>query len=282
MKALASFILLITTLQAYSQTGGSWSSIINTGVVASQIEEMDLLANRTGLHLVVKNTNTGIIYYRLNTNGSIEQTYNFLNSVGANFPRITGDHSHLYVLYQKDDSIKAFYNPNIGINWSQYPDIKSYWIPSNLSNVSSLETAFDIYPDNIRRVHITFTAKENNIDRPWYARYYTKPGHYNWGIQTDVNVEGVGTYPTVTVMPSANKTYFSYHNPENSRSYTRGFNSSDQHGVWDVAQIAVGNSLAEKVYVDSPYLHLFYFDLSNNLIHRRSLHMPSNMAQSVS
>jgi len=272
MKKFLFFIILIVSLQAYSQTGGSWSGILNTGVPASQIEEMDLLSNRTGLHLVVKNTNTGIIYYRLNTNGSIQQTYNFPNSVGANFPRITGDHNNLSVLYQKDDSIKAYYNPNSGSTWTQNPDIKSYWLRNTISNVSSLEVGFDIFsPSNIRRIHIVLTVTENSIAKAFYTRYYTSQG--SWLNDSFIDLDEIGINPTVTTMPFGEKTYFSFHRQNNHSSWTRGFNSPDQHGNWDVAQLAATNTLAEKVFVDYPYLHLFFFDLSNNLKHRRSLPM---------
>lgn len=64
-------IFLIAIL--YSMTcAQEWNSIVTTSISESTLQKMDQFTNKNGNHLIIKKSNGNIVYYNINSLGTVD------------------------------------------------------------------------------------------------------------------------------------------------------------------------------------------------------------------
>lgn len=124
-------IILIIAL-IYSVTfGQSWNNTVTTTINAPSLERMDLFTNRDGNHLLIKNSNGNIIYYNINSQGTVDNNKTETLDSNGDYPTITGSNDKIYAIYKSGNYIKGKYSTNGGTDWTPLSNI---YVGSNACN----------------------------------------------------------------------------------------------------------------------------------------------------
>ncbi len=101
----------------YSLSFGQEWNDTKTPISESTLEKMDLFTNKDGNHLLIKRANGNIVYYNINSLGTVTISNTTLESNG-DFPTITGTNDCVYAFYKAGSYIKFKYSTNGGSSWS--------------------------------------------------------------------------------------------------------------------------------------------------------------------
>ena len=119
MKKLFILIILFCSLSLAQ----GWNTTITTSINEPYLDKMDLIANASGIHVLIKRANGYIVYYRLDSQGNLETSSNPSPWVtNGDFPNIVASNDKVYALYKAGSNIKGKYSTNGGTSWSNLPD----------------------------------------------------------------------------------------------------------------------------------------------------------------
>lgn len=106
--------------------GQSWNNIINTGLSKGFVVHTDVLANKHGINITNYDNENKTNYLLLTTSGTIIKQVQ-LDTEGY-YPIIVGDDNNLFVVYVKNNSLKALRSTNLFTTWSNIspPEHKQY------------------------------------------------------------------------------------------------------------------------------------------------------------
>lgn len=201
-------IILIIALIYSVALGQSWNSTVTTTINTSSLERMDLFANKDGNHLLIKNSNGNIIYYNINSQGTVDNNKTETLESNGDYPAITGSNDKIYAIYKSGNYIKGKYSTNGGTDWTPLSNIN---VGSNACN--GIDAAYQ----NQIGVHIVYAMRDSD---PYFESYYyllnTNNAWVNYKQVTDYETE-VGGVPSVTF--SSNRVHVSYNSGEATPSY---------------------------------------------------------------
>ncbi len=247
MKKLFFLLIIFYSLSL----GQGWNSIVTTSIHEPNLDKMDLFTNKDGNHLLIKRTDGSIIYYKLNSSGSVQITSTLASN--SDFPNITGTKDKVFALYKSGSNISGKYSTNGGSDWQTITKI-SITSSNECNNVDA------VYQDGIG-VHIVYATKDND---PYYETYYwllnTSNQWVNYKNVTDYGSE-IGGFPSVSF--STNKVHVSYNTgteidpyQNNGIAKTRDKNGSN----WETPQQVTSVSSREKLQVNNSNLFDIYLE----------------------
>ncbi|HRN25419.1 MAG: hypothetical protein IT276_02200 [Ignavibacteriaceae bacterium] len=127
MKKIFFFLAIFFSL-ALAQ---GWNSTVQTSINEPNLEKMDLTANASGIHVLIKRTSGNIIYYYLNSSGVVNANKTYTMEADGDFPNIVASNDRVYALYKTSSNIKGKYSTNGGTSWNNLPNINT---TANLCN----------------------------------------------------------------------------------------------------------------------------------------------------
>jgi hypothetical protein len=102
----------------YSMTfGQGWNNTVTTTISESTLQKMDQFTNKNGNHLVIKKSNGNIVYYNINSLGTVDNNKTATLESNGDFPTICGTNDLVYALYKAGSYIKLKYSTNGGSSW---------------------------------------------------------------------------------------------------------------------------------------------------------------------
>ncbi|WP_304040484.1 T9SS type A sorting domain-containing protein [Ignavibacterium album] len=266
MKKLISLLVLFCSLSVAQ----GWNNTVTTSINEPNLEKMDLAANASGIHVLIKKTNGNIVYYYLNSSGVIDANKTYTMEADGDFPNIVASNNVVYALYKTSSNIKGKYSTNGGTSWSNLPNITT---TSNLCNGVDAE-----YQDQ-QGVHIVWATRDND---PYFETYYHRldPSNLQWTDfknVTDHSSAQIGGRPSVSfssgrVHVSFNTSYFDF-----SGAPGYAVTRDRLNGDWQIPQFVVSGSeesVKEKLLVRGSTLFLFYakyvdgVPIRNDLVYR--------------
>lgn len=216
---------------------------------------MDLAANASGIHVLIKRTSGNIVYYYLNSSGVINSGKTYTMEADGDFPNIIASNDRVYALYKTGSNIKGKYSTNGGTSWSNLPDRPT---TANLCNGVDAD-----YQDQLG-VHLVWATRDNGYDFETY--YYRLPPTtpYQWvegKNVTDHSSAQVGGRPSVSF--SSGRVHVSFSNSYYEEPYGFGLASTRDrlNGVWQTPQPFVTGtdvSVKEMLLVRGSTLFMFY------------------------
>ena len=226
-----------------------WNSTVTTTISESTVEKMDQFTNKDGNHLLIKKSNGNIVYYNINSLGTVDGNKTATLESNGDFPNIVGTNDIVYAFYKVGSYIKLKYSTNGGTSWTY---------DSNLDlNIGSNEcNGIDAIYETNRGVHLVWASLDSD---PYFETYY-----YNLKINlvwdyyknvTDYSGFQDGSTPTVTY--SSESVHVSFH-------LSGGFGgvaTRDRlNGSWQTPQNALGNdeSSVERLIASGSYLYMIY------------------------
>jgi len=221
-----------------------WNATVITTINEGTFSQMDLFTNKDGNHLVIKKSNGTIMYYNLNSAGTVDANKTATLETGADFPNIVGSNNKIYALYQVGSLIKGKSSSNGGASWAD--------MPNNISIGSNTCNGVDAVYETNQGVHIVWATMDNGSNfETYYHRLYES--NLSW-VDYEV-VSTIGGLPTVTF--SSNRVHVGYNTCDN----TRAAKSRDRYnGSWQSPQeILSSNSYIEKLHAGSTKLFDFYY-----------------------
>ncbi|AFH49059.1 Hypothetical protein IALB_2338 [Ignavibacterium album JCM 16511] len=157
MKRIFFFLVLFCSF-ALAQ---GWNSTITTSINEPNLEKMDLTANTSGIHVLIKRTNGNIVYYFLNSSGVVNAGKTYTMEADGDFPNIVASNEVVYALYKAGNNIKGKYSTNGGTSWSN--------LPNNISTTSNLCNGIDAVYENGYGIHLVWATRDNY---PYFETYY--------------------------------------------------------------------------------------------------------------
>jgi len=239
-------ILLLIILYSFSFSQ-DWNSTVTTNISESTLEKMDLFTNKDGNHILLKRSNGNIIYYNVNSLGTVTISSTTLESSG-DFPAITGSNDIIYAFYRTGDYIEMQYSTNGGINWVNNSEL---YVDMGSNECNGIEA---VHQDQLG-VHLVWAAMDSD---PYFETYYfnLKP-NYEWDYYknvTDYAGFQYGGRPTVTF--SSDRVHVSFKSGIVGELSTR----DRLNGSWQTPQPASGSdySSVEKLIASGDYLYMIY------------------------
>lgn len=222
MKKIIFFLAIFCSL-AFAQ---GWNSTVQTSINEPNLEKMDLAANASGIHVLIKRTNGNIVYYYLNSSGVVDAGKTYTMEADGDFPNIVASNDRVFALYKSGSNIKGKYSTNGGTSWSNLPNITT---TSNLCNGVDAE-----YQDQ-QGVHIVWATRDND---PYFETYYyrlTPTTPYQWvefKNVTDHSSAQIGGRPSVSF--SSGRVHVSFNTSYFDVSWTPGYAVTRDrfNGVW--------------------------------------------------
>jgi|ERR1035437_6212780 hypothetical protein len=237
MKKVIILIALVSTL-AFAEV---WDIHLTTSLNVSNSQDIKLFSNSFGNNILVLSTSGTLTYCNMSTTGTVIST-TIVESNGASLSCITGDNYNTYVVYVKNNVVKATYTTNGGTNWVTLYDLGV--------NPNSLDAAFT------DRLHITYCYNNAII----YYQYYNN----GWTNSFTVSGTETGTIPRIQPLfhSTIHKIYVVYQNGVNCRS--RELNVPNNS--WDILRFLyysqTNNPVPMGFGVDDNYIYN-YFKQSN-------------------
>lgn len=246
MKKIIFLIALFYSLSF----GQGWNSTVTTSIDEPNLEKMDIFTNKDGNHIIIKRTDGHIVYYRINTSGTVKET-DTLNTSG-DFPNIVGSNDKIYALYKSGSNIKGKYSTNAGASWTNLSDRS---ISSNTCN--GIDAVYELG----NGVHLVYATKDSD---PNYETYYWRLNTLNnWTDNknvTDYTGFQYGGNPSVNF--SANRVHVSFNTSTQNPPVSGSVKTRDKSGIsWQTPQDAVtgsDQSNVEKLVVRGSNLFLIY------------------------
>jgi hypothetical protein len=185
-------IFLIAIL--YSMTcAQEWNSIVTTSISESTLQKMDQFTNKNGNHLIIKKSNGNIVYYNINSLGTVDVNKTATLESNGDFPTITGNNDIVYAFYTTGSYIKLKYSTNGGTSWT-YDSNLDLNIGSNECN--GVEAVYEA----TRGVHMVWATLDSD---PYFETYYYRltpypnPSWADYKNVTDYSGFQYGGRPTV-------------------------------------------------------------------------------------
>jgi hypothetical protein len=231
MKKLLALIVLFYAFVF----GQGWNTTVTAVINEPNLEKIDNFSNASGIHVLVKRTNGNIVYYKLNSSGTVVINPTTLESDG-DWPAITGTNDKIFAFYSVTGYIKGKYSTNGGSNWISLP----------------------------YGVHIAYSLKDSD---PYYETYYrflypnSNPPYQwvNYKNVTDYMYE-VGGKPSIVL--SENRIHVSYNTSPSEYGLDGQVKTRDKYDIyWQTPQSVVvdpHHSMYEKLLVRGSTLYLFY------------------------
>lgn len=249
-KHIILFVFLSISL--FSQ---GWNDVVQTTIPFNDLVGLDLVTNKDGNHIIVKNENS-IKYYLLNSSGSVIRSYTFENNLSYEnyFVSIDGNDDRIYVVYKLGNQIKTKKSTNAGQSWSNIDDIN---IGYNTCNHIDIKFGKD---DNA--LHIVWATQDAWSD---YKTYYQKLySNDRWDpIETVTDGDNVGGFPTVSKSP--NRVHVSYntgHLPYPDGNLGEAKSRDKYANTWQTPQLVFSpQSFRERIHAGSSKLFDFYYKL---------------------
>lgn len=204
---MKNMILIIALIYSVA-FGQSWNSTVTTTINTASLERMDLFTNKDGNHLLIKNSNGNIIYYNINSQGTVDNNKTETLESNGDYPTITGSNDKIYAIYKSGNYIKGKYSINGGTDWTPLSNIN---VGSNACN--GIDAAYQ----NQIGVHVVYAMRDSD---PYFETYYyllnTNNAWVNYKQVTDYGTE-VGGVPSVNF--SSNRVHVSYNSGEATPPY---------------------------------------------------------------
>lgn len=249
-------LLLITTgfvLFCSFALAQGWNNTVTTSINEPNLDKMDLFTNKDGNHILIKRSDGTIIYYNINSSGTVDGSKTETLESSGDFPNIVGSNEKIYAVYKSGDYIKGKYSTNGGTDWSSV---------SNLSTTSNTCNGVDAVYKIGKGAHVVWATKDSD---PNYETYYyllnTSNSWENGKTVTDYGDE-VGGFPTVTF--STDRVHVSYNTGTSSDPTTNEGEAKTRDkytSTWQTPQIVFDdkNSGAERAFSNNTTLFDFYY-----------------------
>ncbi len=255
-------ILLFVLFCSFALAQG-WNSTVTTTINEPNLDKMDLFTNIDGNHILVKRSDGTIIYYNINSSGTVNGSKTETLASSGDFPNIVGSNDKIYAIYKSGNYIKGKYSTNGGTDWSTVSDLST---TSNTCN--GVDAVYEIG----KGTHVVWATKDSD---PYYeTSYYLLNISNSWvdgKTVTDYDANEVGGLPRLTL--SSNKLHIAYNTGDGFDEYecfgslkTRDKNLSN--GNWEDPQVAWSESWFETsaknqhLISDENYLYLFFTEYS--------------------
>ena len=248
------FIIVLFYSVAFGQ---SWNSPVTTTISVSSLEKMDLFTNKNGNHLLIKKSNGNIVYYNINSSGTVDNNKTETLESNGDYPAITGSNDKIYTIYKAGNYIKGKYSTNGGTDWTALSNIN---VGSNACN--AVDAVFE--PD--LGVHLVYAMRDNgNYFETYYYLLNTSDDWVNYKNVTDYGSE-VGGVPSITF--SSNRVHVSYNSGEATPPYIGVGVSKTRDKIgssWQTPQLVSDGEVddgtsREKVQVRGDKLFCIFYD----------------------
>jgi hypothetical protein len=249
------FIIVLFYAIAFGQ---SWNNTVTTTVSESSLEKMDLFTNKNGNHLLIKKSNGNIVYYNINSSGTVDNNKTETLESSGDYPTIAGSNNKIYAFYKSGNNVKGKYSTNGGTDWTA--------LTNNISTSSNACNGIDaVYAPDLG-IHVVYAMRDNgNYFETYYYLLNPSDSWVNYKNVTDYGSE-VGGVPSVTF--SSNRVHVSYNSGEATPPYIgEGVSKSrDKIGSsWQTPQLVSDgeyddNTSREKLQVRGSKLFAIFFD----------------------
>lgn len=256
MKKL--FLLIIILGSNLFAQNTFWNTSVTTSI--SDIPQMtDLFTNSSGNHILIQGLNSSIVYYRINSEGIVNESSKETFETIGYFPNIIGTNDKIFAIYKTGNYIRTKYSTDNGDTWySNIPDIQTTAYFCN--GVDAV-----IQEGLTGGVHLVWATQVDETNSNYETYYYklTNTTPYQWGEGknvTDVTSYQYGGNPSVTVSP--NRVHVSFNTDNTNSTLGRGeVKTRDKYySSWQPPQTVVSNSesIDDRLLVRGDYLYLFY------------------------
>jgi hypothetical protein len=242
--------------------GQGWNTTVQTSINEPNVEKMDLTANASGVHVLIKRSNGNIVYYNLNSSGVVDASKTAILQTSGDFPNIVASSNVVYALYKTGNVIRARYSTNGGSSW--------IWNSSlDRTTTANLCNGVDaVYEDGLAGgVHLVWATRD---DHPNFKTYYSRLEDNQWVELQNVTSHASGFYggfPTVSF--SNNRVHISFNNGQESDPvYNQGIaNTRDKIGSnWQAPQEVVNVANLERIYASGGKLFNFYTQFNPGVV----------------
>jgi hypothetical protein len=287
-------IIFLITLFCSMSFGQGWNTTVTTSLSEPNLEKMDLFANSSGIHLLIKRTSGYILYYKLNSEGQVVipvEENPVIFSTNGDFPAITGTADIVYAFYKEGSNVKGRYSTTGGDSWISLPD------RSTTSNTANGVDA--VYQSGSGGgVHLVWATQDAGSN---FKTYYSRLEDNQWVEFQDVTDHSsapVGSIPSVTFSPNRVHVSFNMGATTSPDAHGGDVRTRDRvNGVWQTPVPAVSypeESGYEKLIVRGSTMYLFYSKreihehIVNDLLYRTrsvsggSWSDPSTLAETIS
>lgn len=97
MKKLISLLVLFCSLSLAQ----GWNNTVTTSINEPNLEKMDLAANASGIHVLIKRTSGNIVYYFLNSSGVVNAGKTYTMEADGDFPNIVASNDRIYAFIKQ-------------------------------------------------------------------------------------------------------------------------------------------------------------------------------------
>lgn len=228
MKKIFLFSLLLTAY-FYPQ----WNNVVSTTINETNLYALESFANKDGIHIVIQRmtSTNSIMYYRLNSSGTLLTTTVIEPQAYGEYPSIAGANDALYISYRRGNNIiTKKYNYSTGY-WDQLQTITF----GSQDYFSGIDNVYDI-----RGLHLVFaTGPYNHQDmKTKYYRY--PPGLYNYTDYKDVSEQTYeAAYPTVTV--SLNKVHVGFNDYGSAKTRDKNLITNTWENIQQPFEVGIHN-----------------------------------------
>src|SRR5690606_9241672 len=111
MKKIFFFLAIFCSL-ALAQ---GWNSTVQISINEQNLEKMDLTANASGIHVLIKRTSGNIVYYYLNSSGVVNANKTYTMEADGDFPNIVGTNDIIIAIYKVGNQITGKYSLTNGL-----------------------------------------------------------------------------------------------------------------------------------------------------------------------
>ncbi|HSW54029.1 MAG TPA: T9SS type A sorting domain-containing protein [Ignavibacteriaceae bacterium] len=238
----------------YAMTfGQGWNSTVTTTISESTLQKMDQFTNKNGNHLLIKKSNGNIVYYNLNSQGTVDNNKTATLESNGDFPTITGNNDIVYAFYKAGSYIKLKYTTNGGTSWTYNSNL-------DLSIGSNECNGVDAVYELVQGVHLVWATKDSE---PYFETYYYRltpypnPSWADYKNVTDYTGFQYGSRPTVAF--SDNRVHVSF-GPVSGLAVGDVSTRDRYNGSWQTPQNASGSdySSVEKLITSGNYIYMIY------------------------
>ncbi|HLW09844.1 MAG TPA: hypothetical protein VKX35_05545 [Fermentimonas sp.] len=157
MRKIILFIVLFCQLSF----GQGWNNTVTTSINEPNLEKMDLFTNASGNHVLIKRTNGDIVYYRMNSQGSVTRNLTLANN--GDFPNIVGTNDIIIAIYKVGNQITGKYSLTNGLGWTS--------LPNSINTTGNLCNGIDaVFEEGVSGgVHLVWATQDQS---PYYYETY--------------------------------------------------------------------------------------------------------------
>jgi len=254
-------------LGSYALCAEGWNSTVTTSIDASGYSQGDNFSNKDGIHLLLAGSSS-VKYVLLNSSGGVVRQTT-LETVGGDFPNITGYGTSLMAVYLKGSTIKAWRSTDAGATWNDGGSDGIADITFSDSSCSGVDAVADS-----RGLHVAYATRPSSTGtwETYYRRYASGPNWEGYKNVTDYTSNEVGGFPTITT--STNRVHVSYNTSDHAYDpdYHPGPAKTRDYffptGEWEDPQLVTSDpdySIAEMITSDGTYLHMVFVTLYGSM-----------------